>query len=195
MKLIKLLSESMINDDAIRKVYSMALKKYGEDMTFKQMIEIMKRIFGTFNEAQYARKFRQIIKVINEIRNVSRENIINYFLNSHTVNLKDDFGDITCEIPPQNVEDNLYVDQTTKFFHLENITVILKPVGYFMYNGTRIEIKDTIYYDVDEFIEKFPVINDFENFSDEFVDYITILMEQYLIMKTGSRLDYVNVDT
>lgn len=195
MKLIKLLSESMINDDAIRKVYSMALKKYGEDMTFKQMIEIMNRIFGTFNEAQYARKFRQIIKVINEIRNVSRENIINYFLNSHTVNLKDDFGDITCEIPPQNIEDNLYVDQTTKFFHLESITVILKPVGYIMYNGTRIEIKDTIYYDVDELIEKYPVINDYENFSDQVVDYITIVLDEYLIMKTGSRLDYVNVDT
>lgn len=195
MKLIKLLSESIINDDAIRNVYSLALKKYGEDMTFKQMIEIMKRIFGTFNESQYAKKFRQIIKVINEIRNVSRENIINYFLDSHTVNLKDDFGDITCEIPPQNVEDNLYVDQTTKFFHLESITVILKPVGYIMYNGTRIEIEDTIYYDVDELIEKYPVINDYENFSDQVVDYITIVLDEYLIMKTGSRLDYVNVDT
>lgn len=194
MKLIKLLSESIINDDAIRNVYSLALKKYGEDMTFKQMIEIMNRIFGTVNEAQDSKKFRQIIKVINEIKNVSPDSIINYFLNSHTVNLKYDFGDITCEIPPQNVEDNLYVYQA-KSFRLESITVVLKPVGYIIHNGTKIEIKDMIYYDEDELIEKYPVIDDFEYFSDETVDYITLLMDQYLIMKIGSRLDYVNVDT
>jgi hypothetical protein len=194
MKLIKLLSESMINDNSIRKVYIMALKKYGEDMTFNQMIDMMKRIFGTFDESRSSSKFNQIIKVINEMRDVSRDNIINYFLDSHTVNSKSDFGDITCEIPSQDVEDKLYVDRTTNSFYLESIDIILEPVGYIMYDGTKIEIKDTIYYDDDKLIEKYPIINNYESFTDDAVEYITRAIEEHLIMKIGSRLDDVNVN-
>lgn len=193
MKLIKLLSESMINDDAIRKVYSITLKKYGEDMTFKQILDIFKIMFGANSLAEH---FFQVIKVISQINNVSEDNVINYFSDSHKINLTDNNSNITCIISPQNVKDDLYDDSGT--LRLETLEVKLLPVGYFNYGGVRIEIEDTINYSEDELIEKYPNIQSwdgYESFSEEIVDYIVKKLSDKFIMKIGLRLDHVTIET
>jgi hypothetical protein len=193
MKLIKLLSESMIDDSTIEKVYNIAIKKYGEEATFNQILDIFKIMFGANSIGEH---FYRILAVVSRINNVSEDNVINYFSDSHKINLTDNNSNITCIIPPQNVKDDLYDDSGT--LRLETLEVKLLPVGYFNYGGVRIEIEDTINYSEDELIEKYPNIQSwdgYESFSEEIVDYIVKKLSDKFIMKIGVRLDHVMIET
>ena len=86
MKLIKLLSESMIDDSTIEKVYNIAIKKYGEEATFNQILDIFKIMFGANSIGEH---FYRILAVVSRINNVSEDNVINYFSDSHKINLTD----------------------------------------------------------------------------------------------------------
>lgn len=193
MKLIKLLSESMVDDDTIEKVYNIAIKKYGKDVTFNQILDMFKIMFGANSLAEH---FFQIIKVISQINGFSKDNVINYFSDSHKINLTDNNSNITCIIPPQNIVDDLYVD--SGILRLETLEVQLLPVGYFNYGDVRIEIEDTIKYSEEELIEKYPSIQDsgdYEMLSEEIIEYIINKLSDYLVMKIGVRLDHVTIET
>lgn len=193
MKLIKLLSESMVDDNTIKKVYDIAVKKYGKDVTFNQIIDIFKIMFGAKSLAEH---FFQIIKVISKINNFSESNIIDYFSESHKINLTDNDSNITCIIPPQNVEDDLY--NNSGIIRLDTLEVKLLPIGHFYFYGVKIKIEDTINDSEEEFIEKYPSIQgsaDYEVLSNYIVEYIINKLSDYFVMKIGVRLDHVTIET